>query len=94
MRGGRQSLFNLKLRKLDEMEDGMNTLTQAKATHRRVLMKEISGPIRLMQKDEKEIFSSPDEDRDCSQDLRLPKMDQFRSDDSQMHGGVKRSFFN
>lgn len=76
------------------MEDGLNTLTQTKATHRKVLMKEISGPSRLLQKNEQEIFSSPEEDRRCSQDLRLRKIDQDRSVDSQMHAGIKGDFFN
>jgi hypothetical protein len=50
------------LRKLDEMEDGLNNFTQTKATNRVVLKKEISGPIRFLQKNEEEIFSSPEED--------------------------------
>jgi hypothetical protein len=52
----------VKLRKLEEMEDGLNTFTPAKATNRVVLKKEISVPIRFLQKNEEEIFSSPDED--------------------------------
>jgi hypothetical protein len=82
------------LRKLDEIEDGLNTFTPTKATNRVALKKEISVPIRFLQKNEEEIFSSPEEDRGCSQDLRLPKMEQVRSVDCQINKEIKGHYFN